>query len=48
LPTVCFGACATYALVRGDGTVTHESAKAALDLLDVDRFGLDEIDQKSC
>lgn len=35
-----------YALVRGDGTVTHESAKAALDLLDVDRFGLDEIDQK--
>jgi holliday junction DNA helicase RuvB len=35
-----------YALVRGDGIVTHESAKAALDLLDVDRFGLDEIDQK--
>lgn len=35
-----------YALVRADGIVTHEIAKTALDLLDVDRFGLDEIDQK--
>lgn len=35
-----------YALVRADGKVTHEIAKTALDLLDVDRYGLDEIDQK--
>ncbi len=35
-----------YALVRADGTVNHEIAKTALDLLDVDRYGLDEIDQK--
>jgi len=35
-----------YALVRADGNVTHEIAKTALDLLDVDRYGLDEIDQK--
>lgn len=35
-----------YAQVRADGIVTHDVAKTALDLLDVDRFGLDEIDQK--
>lgn len=35
-----------YALVRADGAVDHEIAKTALDLLDVDRYGLDEIDQK--
>jgi Holliday junction DNA helicase RuvB len=35
-----------YAQVRADGHVTHEVAVTALDLLEVDRFGLDEIDQK--
>jgi Holliday junction DNA helicase RuvB len=35
-----------YAQVRADGKVTRELAVTALDLLDVDRFGLDEIDQK--
>jgi len=35
-----------YALVRAGGDITFEVACAALDLLDVDRFGLDEIDQK--
>jgi Holliday junction DNA helicase RuvB len=35
-----------YALVRASGHITLEVACAALDLLDVDRFGLDEIDQK--
>lgn len=35
-----------YAQVRASGEVTLEVAKTALDLLDVDRYGLDEIDQK--
>ena len=35
-----------YAQVRADGHVTQEIARTALDMLEVDRFGLDEIDQK--
>jgi holliday junction DNA helicase RuvB len=35
-----------YAQVRADGTITQKVAETALNLLDVDRFGLDEIDQK--
>ena len=35
-----------YALVRAEGHITEEVASAALDLLDVDRYGLDEVDQK--
>jgi Holliday junction DNA helicase RuvB len=35
-----------YALVRAGGAITLEVACAALDLLDVDRYGLDEVDQK--
>jgi len=35
-----------YAQVRAAGTVDLEVAEKALDLLEVDRFGLDEIDQK--
>ena len=35
-----------YAEVRADGYVTRAVAETALDLLEVDRFGLDEIDQK--
>jgi len=35
-----------YAQVRADGRVTTQIACTALDLLEVDRFGLDEIDQK--
>lgn len=35
-----------YAQVRADGQVTEQIARTALDLLEVDRFGLDEIDQK--
>ena len=35
-----------YAEVRADGHITLPVAQTALNLLDVDRFGLDEIDQK--
>ncbi len=35
-----------YAQVRAGGRITLEVARDALDLLEVDRFGLDEIDQK--
>jgi Holliday junction DNA helicase RuvB len=35
-----------YAQVRADGRVDLEVAEAALDLLEVDRYGLDEVDQK--
>jgi Holliday junction DNA helicase RuvB len=35
-----------YAQVRAEGHVTMTEATAALDMLEVDRFGLDEIDQK--
>jgi Holliday junction DNA helicase RuvB len=35
-----------YAQVRADGRITQPVAQTALNLLDVDRFGLDEIDQK--
>jgi holliday junction DNA helicase RuvB len=35
-----------YAQVRANGEITFAVAMTALDLLEVDRFGLDEIDQK--
>src|SRR5262249_24232174 len=35
-----------YAQVRADGRITRAISETALDLLEVDRFGLDEIDQK--
>lgn len=35
-----------YAEVRADGHIDHSVAQSALDLLKVDRYGLDEIDQK--
>ena len=35
-----------YAEVRADGRITPEIAKTALDMLEVDRYGLDEMDQK--
>ncbi|MGO9258292.1 MAG: Holliday junction branch migration DNA helicase RuvB [Bryobacteraceae bacterium] len=35
-----------YAQVRADGHITLEVAQTMLNLLDVDRYGLDEIDQK--
>ncbi len=35
-----------FAQVRANGRIDHEVAQAALDLLKVDRYGLDEIDQK--
>ena len=35
-----------YAQVRADGRITPPVAQTALTLLDVDRYGLDEIDQK--
>jgi holliday junction DNA helicase RuvB len=35
-----------YAQVRADGNITKPVAQTALNLLDVDRYGLDEIDQK--
>lgn len=35
-----------FAQVRAEGRITLEVAHTALDLLEVDRFGLDEVDQK--
>jgi Holliday junction DNA helicase RuvB len=35
-----------YAQVRASGHITEQVAHTALDMLEVDRFGLDEIDQK--
>ncbi|HEX4582909.1 MAG TPA: Holliday junction DNA helicase RuvB C-terminal domain-containing protein, partial [Acidobacteriaceae bacterium] len=35
-----------YAQVRADGRINQAVAQTALNLLDVDRYGLDEIDQK--
>jgi len=35
-----------YAQVRADGHITPQVARTALDLLEVDKYGLDEIDQK--
>src|SRR6185369_2441694 len=35
-----------YVQVKADGRITHELAKDAMNLLDVDRYGLDEIDRK--
>ncbi|MGI8992298.1 MAG: Holliday junction branch migration DNA helicase RuvB [Bryobacteraceae bacterium] len=35
-----------FAQVKSDGKITRALAETALDLLEVDRFGLDEIDQK--
>ncbi|MEN6604237.1 MAG: Holliday junction branch migration DNA helicase RuvB [Bryobacteraceae bacterium] len=35
-----------YAQVRADGHITPAIAKTALDMLEVDRYGLDEMDQK--
>jgi len=35
-----------YAQVRADGRISQAVAKTALDLLEVDRYGLDELDQK--
>ena len=35
-----------YALVRGDGSIDRETAVQALNLLDIDALGLDEVDRK--
>ena len=35
-----------YADVRAQGTITHQVAQEALDLLDVDELGLDELDRR--
>jgi len=35
-----------YALVHGDGTVTKEIAESSLERLDVDQYGLDNMDRK--
>jgi Holliday junction DNA helicase RuvB len=35
-----------FAQVRAHGDITQTVAETALDMLEVDRFGLDEIDQK--
>jgi Holliday junction DNA helicase RuvB len=35
-----------YAQIRGNGTIDKETAKQALDLLEVDAIGLDEVDRK--
>lgn len=38
--------CRDYAQVKGDGTITSDMAKQALDLLDVDIHGFDMLDRK--
>ena len=45
-PTACCAACATTRRCAPTGSVNGTIARTALDLLEVDRFGLDEIDQK--
>ena len=45
-PTACCGACGIMRRCAPTDTSTHDVARRALDLLEVDRFGLDEIDQK--
>jgi Holliday junction DNA helicase RuvB len=35
-----------YAQVHGDGTITADSAEKALEMLEVDEFGFDELDRK--
>jgi Holliday junction DNA helicase RuvB len=35
-----------FAMVKGDGTITPEIARFALEALNIDRYGLDEIDNK--
>ncbi|SHH14316.1 Holliday junction branch migration DNA helicase RuvB [Tepidibacter thalassicus] len=35
-----------YAQVKGDGTITSEVAKSALELLEIDKLGLDYVDKK--
>jgi Holliday junction DNA helicase RuvB len=35
-----------YAIVRGDGTITHEIAEQALAMLQIDKLGLDELDRR--
>ncbi|MGB9176498.1 MAG: Holliday junction branch migration DNA helicase RuvB [Methanoregula sp.] len=35
-----------YAIVRGDGTITQETAEQALAMLQIDRLGLDELDRR--
>lgn len=35
-----------YSMVRGDGIITDRIAREALDLLDIDALGLDEVDRK--
>ena len=35
-----------FAMVKGDGTITLDIARMALEALNIDRYGLDEIDNK--
>lgn len=35
-----------FAQVRGDGEITHETSMAALDLMDIDILGLDDLDRR--
>jgi holliday junction DNA helicase RuvB len=35
-----------YAQVRGDGTLTHDIAASALDLMQIDQLGLDDVDRR--
>ena len=38
--------CRDHALQKGDGTITEQQANAALELLEIDHRGLDELDKK--
>ena len=44
-PTVCLKRVRDFAQVKYDGVITEEVAKFALDLLEVDKYGLDHIDR---
>ena len=45
-PTDCCAAFATLPKVKGDGTITREIAIFSLQALNIDQYGLDEIDNK--
>ena len=43
---VYYDECETYAQVRGTGVIDHATSKAALQLLEVDAHGFDELDRR--
>ena len=46
LPMLCFAGYVTSAQVKGTGSIDTEIAQFALEALNIDKYGLDEIDNK--